>query len=549
MRLTALLFFLVPFHIFATSSPPAALESMEKELDFIQYHMEVNYAPAEWKYTHSGWDLATKIEEAKADLRAAPNLSFSYYHQTLRRFFDSTHDYHVKAFFSASGIAYLPLELLKAGNRYFVVSTLIPEIDAGDEVVACDGVSMETVIERLVQRRSGIRSESDYAEAIREFSLRNAAEGVALPDEDEVILSLLSKRTGSPYQTKVEWIKIEEEMPGYRSPLVKAASPSIPNILMMRGLDALRPQRANTPFALGSRTSYLPPLGDVVKQLESPSFDAYIFKDPRGRKIGYLRIATYSPEEDTAAEDFQRLINQMERETHALVIDQINNPGGYVTHLYGLLSMLTDRPLYVPSQTFYVTPDFAKTSVLVARALEEIFVMGTEQDIEEILGFESFGFPLLPEHYADVYDFFKMVGDEWAAGNRVLPSIYLYGISKIPPHPKGRYSKPIVVLINEQDYSSADFFPAILQDNKRATLFGVKTAGAGGAIGVNALNSPYGVVAFSSTFSLAHRLDGQVIEDLGVTPDVVHELTVNDIQYNFVDYRRDLMKTLNSLLK
>jgi hypothetical protein len=52
----------------------------------------------------------------------------------------------------------------------------------------------------------------------------------------------------------------------------------------------------------------------------------------------------------------------------------------------------------------------------------------------------------------------------------------LNGVAEILPA-KNPYTKKIVVLINELDFSAAEFLAAILQDNKRATLFGESTGG------------------------------------------------------------------------
>ena len=43
----------------------------------------------------------------------------------------------------------------------------------------------------------------------------------------------------------------------------------------------------------------------------------------------------------------------------------------------------------------------------------------------------------------------------------------------------GAYNKPILMIIDEFSTSTADSVPAMLQDARRATLFGMRTNGAG----------------------------------------------------------------------
>ncbi|MDE2293130.1 MAG: hypothetical protein KGL53_13700, partial [Elusimicrobia bacterium] len=86
------------------------------------------------------------------------------------------------------------------------------------------------------------------------------------------------------------------------------------------------------------------------------------------------------------------------------------------------------------------------------------------------------------------------------------------------------------------DFSCGDFFPAILQDNKRATVFGVRTSGAGGAVKATQFPNQFGIAGLSYTWTIALRTSGQPIENKGVTPDVSYDLTAEDIANGLSGY-------------
>jgi C-terminal processing protease CtpA/Prc len=117
----------------------------------------------------------------------------------------------------------------------------------------------------------------------------------------------------------------------------------------------------------------------------------------------------------------------------------------------------------------------------------------------------------------------------------------------VNPDPNVNYTKPILLLVNELDFSGGDFFPAILQDNNRAKIMGLRTSGAGGYILSVEFPSSLGLKSFSFTGSLARRMNNKPIENLGVTPDIPYDWTVNDFQNNYVDYKAAINKAVGSL--
>ena len=99
------------------------------------------------------------------------------------------------------------------------------------------------------------------------------------------------------------------------------------------------------------------------------------------------------------------------------------------------------------------------------------------------------------------------------------------------------YSKPILVLTDELSASAAEIFAAVMQDEKRATIYGSRTDGAGGAV----VEFPVGVYMESyldyaeSILTRKYVIDsgGQYpraayIENIGVRPDVTDDYMTMD---------------------
>jgi C-terminal processing protease CtpA/Prc len=172
----------------------------------------------------------------------------------------------------------------------------------------------------------------------------------------------------------------------------------------------------------------------------------------------------------------------------------------------------------------------------------------TDKQAQEVLGKTSAGYPVDMQFFQNMCDYSQFIVDQWNQGKTLTDATHLDGVDQIQPSKVASYTKPILLLINELDFSGGDFFPAIMQDNKRATLFGTRTAGAGGFVRDVQFPNRLGISGFSMTGSIAERADHQPIENLGVRADVQYQPTAADMQGGFQDYVKAVNAAMSKLL-
>jgi C-terminal processing protease CtpA/Prc len=264
--------------------------------------------------------------------------------------------------------------------------------------------------------------------------------------------------------------------------------------------------------------------------------------------VGVLRIPSYSPTDvPKAVKDFAGIIQRMQKFTSALVIDQNNNPGGSVFYLYTLVSMLTEQAAVVPKHRVSLLASDIAGDLNVLTQLESV---KTEEEAQKVLGGDNLhGYPVTFQLAMAIRDHLNFVMDEYKTGKQLSNPTVLWGVEKINPHKNAVYTKPVVILVNALDFSGGDFFPAILQDNKRVTVVGTRTAGAGGyVLQVNFPNN-LGLSRLSFTGSIAERVDLSPIENLGVTPDVELAITVEDIRKGYGPYLKAVKEIIKAQIK
>lgn len=275
--------------------------------------------------------------------------------------------------------------------------------------------------------------------------------------------------------------------------------------------------------------------------IEGLPFTAFSFLTEKGR-IGFVRLPHFYPFNEAGEEiaqerfdQYEQVIAEFEKTTVGLIVDQDFNCGGSIVYLNKLFSLFADKPFEPTKFAFRASHD-------------------------QILGLSRQLNQFTPKD--DGYDEFKEVVEEirnaLMAGEemtRPLPlkgfmevRLSLPGGNQILPNPI-RYSKPVVLLINEMSGSGGDMFPSLMQDYGRAKLLGTRTMGAGGHLWADpplTLKNSGGLVAL--TRSMIYRPNGQPIENLGVEPDVQYEITMDDFLNGYRNYLNLAVKEVLSQL-
>jgi len=545
-------------------------------ISYIERMVDIQYAPKEWKQKHFQWDLDKELSSARTKIQTQENLNIKDFHVILDNFFASMKDYHVGVSFVSTERSKLPF-LIRSGERngdktrFFITwidqtkaSTSAFPFKAGDELVTFNGQPTIEAVNALKNRVVINVEETDQSMAELMLTNRNGASGLPAP-QGSALLGI--KRQGSQKVSEVQlaWeytpeyfdftrpipIKANSLSPSnWNSPfsLTNPIENSVLNTKMENPVAQSMVQQVSNPHWIGFKKSYIPALGTKVWTAEeNKNFDSYIYKNKEGKLIGYVRIPSYVPTNPSAAvKEFAALMTKFEESTEGLVIDQINNPGGSVFYLYALASTLTDQALYTPRHQITLNTSMAENAY---KLLEQLRSISNEEQAKAALGEDIHGYPISYQLIVFLREYARFILKEWNLGKTLTDLTHLHLVDRINPYPNANYTKPVLILVNELDFSGGDFFPAIMQDNKRATIMGMRTAGAGGFVTAHNVPNRLGVAGFRLTGSLAERIDQNPIENLGVVPDIAYSLTDADLEGGFAKYATAIKSAIDSLIK
>lgn len=525
---------------------------MLTHLDFIQDTFEGAYAPADWKKSHSKWDLKKEIGKAKSQVKHSKQISLKAYQEVLKTFFNSLQDYHAGILFYSTESASLPFRVRCAEGRYFLTwvdrkalpSKKFP-YGVGDELIEFDGRPTREVVNQLIKLELPV-SNKEAGDAFADYLLtkRKGSFGHQIP-QGKILLTFKNNSKGSTTY-EMQWMYTPEKI---KSPLKTLSKPPKEPLLDTSLIDLSLSEMLDIDDSFSSlKKGFLPDLGSLVwRSKDECRYHAYVYMTEEGKTGGYIRIADYTGD-SADVDEFQEIIQRFEEDTDFLVIDQLDNPGGNVFYLYALLTYVTNTRLDLPKHRFILSQREVSSAMTILSIFEELL---ENEEADNFIGaiFEEltednklFGFPINAQLTKHLLSYLRFTVDQWNLGKCFTDPVAPYGIEYLMPNPETHYTKPVIVLTNSCDASAADFFPAILQDNHRATILGTRTAGAGGFIRNQAYFNLFGIARIFWTGSFAERINGKPIENLGVTPDIPYHLTVDDLQNNYPGYIRKINK-------
>lgn len=537
---------------------------MIQELDVIKQSFSVRYAPKEWKNELFGWEVDKAFDKAKKQIAYEKPSTAKEFQKIVQQIFQSAIDYHTLVSVYSTRSAYLPIDIKRVQGRYFITemddhSQEYEEIKVGDEVIAINDIPICTYVENIIDKDlGGDRSETGYSLAERIVFDRRGKYGQEVPFGT---LRLKVKHQDGVKSTyyfswyyKKELIKEGPKQQAKGLIQTKLNKPS--NAILQRDYsvafvkDLVKPKKQRLADYTKIEScadcenyreyGFLPPLGEILWETDDEDlFYAYLFKTPFGQKIGYLYIPTFSGS-TSEVDEIASIMEFLNLESEALIIDITDNPGGLLFYTFALLSTLSDYPLETLSESVTINQEDVSDAIALAKYCKSVYHSNEE------LSDDFCGYPVNAKTRLEMIDYANGIVHSWGKGQRMTPP--LKHIKKIDPHPRVQYTKPIMVLINELDFSCADIFPAILQDNGRAKIFGKKTAGAGGWVRSYSYPSQLGIGQYSLTGSLIFRLNGTPLENMGVTPDIPYEVTLKDLRDNYSDYIRAVNEAVREMI-
>jgi C-terminal processing protease CtpA/Prc len=420
-----------------------------------------------------------------------------------------------------SRTAFLPFlleEFFENGARGYVVSKVFagfshPTFKEGARVLSWSGIPVERAVELNADRNAGSNQDARHARGLEAMTIRPMA--MSLPPDEE--WAIIGYRSGAQdLEIKLEWrVFLPDPPPNAVNPAsLEGGGASLGIDLLTERVrwakkslfapKAVRLERAIVDAAEPS---------DVVNMADTSTMpDVLAFRTvttPQGT-FGYLRIWTFSVNDaDAFIGEVTRILGLLPQ--NGLIIDVRGNGGGLILAGERLLQLLTPNRI-VPERLHFVNTELTLRLVRGLPFLAD-WLPSMEQALETGSDFSQ-GFPVEPEKNSN------LTGQ--------------------------KYHGPVVLITDALCYSTTDIFSAGFQDHDIGPILGVSgNTGAGGAnvwdhdlllqflpsatSPIQPLPNNAGMRVAIRRTTRVGRMSGVPLEDLGVIPDVRHQMTLADL--------------------
>jgi hypothetical protein len=513
------------------AAAPAQLTTGQKRDDFVHLAgvYAKQYAPYEWKRELFGFDALRIGAWLERAARTRNDLEFYdlcvEYVASLR---DTHAVYSLPSNFSATlnftVDIYDGRVLIDSINRTRLRPADYP-FETGDELVSVDGTPVALLLDEFAKYAVQANGRSTRRRAAARIVTRAQSRMPRAAEVGEAAIVEIRRASGALETYRVPWTRTGVPLTAGPVPAAEAAGGpraaadgAEPEYL--RALFELQRSMADEPHAeLGSRSRtpiYAPPAGFLPRLGRAPSDFFYSGTFPAGDyRAGYIRIPSYDPPSTTAAlQQFEAEMAYFQESTDGLVVDQMRNPGGSVCFGENIVARLTPydfRPTgYELRATWSRVNSFYSYLAQARSANAEPWVIALYEAL------------------------YRQVREAYGENRGRTGPVPLCGaaMTRTPATDRsGRiiaYTKPLLLVIDEFSASTADAVAAMLQDARRAVLFGMRTNGAGG-VNASLPAGAYSEGATGMTFGLMTRAAPVAtpdypttwyVENVGVRPDL-----------------------------
>lgn len=476
--------------------------------------------------------LRHRLDEAVPE-EMGPEIEF---HNEMSGIFNSLRDLHTSYRLprpfrgKTAWLPFLVEEYWEHDRRKYLVSKVIgdagpPSFHPGVELLHWNGLPLDQAVAQNAERQAGSNPAARHARGLNSLTIRPLDGG--LPPQEEWV-TLRYRDPDDPrevHEWTQEWLLFEPQR-GANS--IDLAAAELDSTATAVGLDGHTDdvQEAKKYFFAGDvmlqeeRSGERPvgDSGDGVATFLPTVFRARIVETERGT-YGYIRIFTFNVRDDQGfVDEFVRLTGEMP--PGGLIIDVRGNGGGLIHAAERLLQLLTPRTIEPQRTQFINTP--LNLQICEAHNPSEVF--------------EGFSLRLWIESIRRSVQ----TGATYSLGFPITNPELCNDLGQ-------RYYGPVLLITDPLCYSATDMFAAGFQDHEIGPILGVgRNTGAGGAnvwsynllqrLSAGDEDAPYVPLPAGADMRAAIRRTlrvgpnaGEVVEDLGIEPDVPYRMTRRDL--------------------